>query len=198
MVSDTVKEKIERFKELVKKGYSVSKARRESKLHPPQYKKYYDEIWSDPDMKPYMPQKKTENPQNSQSQASQKSEKPPTIEDADKHLAEYGVKTEENLKSQLERELDELELKRRSIVRAAEKALRLYGGTTLGTTTNGTGEKPKDIIAEFENAFKDFESKRARVKEILERLGFRVKDIYMRRDEVERIILSILFLGASI
>jgi len=80
MASDTVKEKIERFKELVKSGYSVSKARRESKLHPKQYKKYYDEIWSDPDMKPYMPQRA--------------SEKPLSVEEADKRLAEYGVKTE--------------------------------------------------------------------------------------------------------
>ena len=62
MVSDTVKEKIEHFKELMKSGYSVSKAMRESKLYPAQYKKYYDEIWSDPDMKPYMPQKKSEKP----------------------------------------------------------------------------------------------------------------------------------------
>ena len=60
MASDTVKEKIERFKELVKKGYLVSKAMRESKLYPKQYKKYYDEIWSDPDMKPYMPQRASE------------------------------------------------------------------------------------------------------------------------------------------
>jgi len=71
MASDTVKERIERFKELIKSGYSVSKARRESKLHPREYKKYYDEIWSDPDMKPYSPRKKSEDPQTSQSQNSQ-------------------------------------------------------------------------------------------------------------------------------
>jgi len=69
MASDTVKERIERFKELVKSGYSVSKARRESKLYPKQYKKYYDEIWSDPDMKPYMPQKKSEDSQKSDKRA---------------------------------------------------------------------------------------------------------------------------------
>jgi len=142
MVSDTVREKIERFKELVKKGYSVSKAMRESKLHPAQYKKYYDEIWSDPGMKPYMPQKKSEDPQASQSQNSQASEKPPTIEETEK--------------------------------------------------------TPRDIIEEFEAAFRDFEARRARIKEILEKMGFKVEDVYMRRDEVERIILSILFLGASI
>jgi len=184
MVSDTVKEKIERFKELVKKGYSVSKAMRESKLYPKQYKKYYDEIWSDPDMKPYMPQRA--------------SEKPPTIEETEKRLAELGLLTRTSeYQSQLEREVDELELKRQSLLRAAEKAYRLFGGGVPGAsiasqrsapTVSETGEAPRDIIEEFEAAFRDFEAKRARVREVLEKLGFRIEDVYMRRDEVERIV----------
>jgi len=196
MVSDSVKEKIERFKELVKKGYSVSKARRESKLYPPQYKKYYDEIWSDPDMKPYMPQRNSEDPQNSQnsqSQTSQASEKPPTIEETEKRLAELGLLTRTSeYQSQLEREVDELELKRQSLLRAAEKAYRLFGGGVPGAsiasqrsapTVSETGEAPRDIIEEFEAAFRDFEAKRARIKEMLEKMGFRIEDVYMRRDE---------------
>jgi len=207
MVSDTVKEKIERFKELVKKGYLVSKAMRESKLYPKQYKKYYDEIWSDPDMKPYSPRKKSEDPQTSQSQNSQASEKPPTIEETDKRLAELGLVTRPSeYQSQLEKEADELELKRQSLLRAAEKVYRLFGGGVPGASAasqrsasfSETGETPRDIIEEFEAAFRDFEARRARIKELLEKLGFRVEDVYMRRDEVERIILSILFLGASI
>jgi hypothetical protein len=50
-----VDEKIRRFKELVKSGVSISKARRGSGLHSEGYKRYYDEIWSDPDMAPYRP-----------------------------------------------------------------------------------------------------------------------------------------------
>jgi len=56
VASDDVKEKIERFKELIKKGFSVRRALRESGLRPQEYKKYYDEIWSYSEMRPYMPQ----------------------------------------------------------------------------------------------------------------------------------------------
>jgi len=185
MASDTVKERVELFKELIKRGYSVSKARRESKLHPREYKKYYDEIWSDPDMKPYMPQRAFQRA----------SEKPPTIEETEKRLAELGLLTRTSeYQSQLEREVDELELKRQSLLRAAEKAYRLFGGGVPGAsqrstpTVSETGETPRDIVEEFEAAFRDFEAKRARIKEVLEKLGFRIEDVYMRRDEVERIV----------
>ena len=81
-------------------------------------------------MKPYMPRKKSRDPQNSQSQASQNSqasERPPTIDEVDKRLAELGLLTRTSeYQSQLEREADELELKRQSLLRAAEKVYRLF------------------------------------------------------------------------
>ena len=175
------KERVEKFKELVKSGLSVYKALKESGLHPRYYRRHYEEIWSDPGLEPYRPEKFKKR----------MDEKPPEVEEADRRLAELGVKTEvpEHLKSGLEKELEELELKRQSLLRAAEKALRLYGGVAPGApSATVEPNKTRDIIAEFEGALSDFESKRARVKEALERMGLKVEDVYMRKDEVERLV----------
>jgi len=81
-------------------------------------------------MKPYMPRKKSRDPQNSQSQAS---ERPPTIDEVDKRLAELGLLTRTSeYQSQLEREADKL--KRQSLLRAAEKVYRLFGGGVPGAS----------------------------------------------------------------
>ena len=86
-------------------------------------------------MKPYMPQKKSRDPQNSQSQTSQASERPPIIDEVDKRLAELGLLTRTSeYQSQLEREADKLELKRQSLLRAAEKVYRLFGGGVPGAS----------------------------------------------------------------
>jgi len=49
-------------------------------------------------------------------------------------------------------------------------------------------EQKKDPFDELETAFKDFEGKRTKIKEILEKMGFKVEDMYMRRDEAEKLI----------
>lgn len=188
MNTDIVKQRVERFKELVKQGSSIRKAMRECKLQPRNYKKFYDEIWSDPDMEPYRPE----------SFRKRVAEKPPEVEAADERLAGYGIRTEvpEHLKSGLEKELDELELKRKGIVRAAQKALMLYGGgapqvpgaPSITPAEEPVEERPKDIITEFEVAYKDFESTRTKIKGTLEKMGLKVEDVYMKKDEVEKLI----------
>jgi len=44
-----------------------------------------------------------------------------------------------------------------------------------------------ELITEL-RALRDFEAKRARLRKFLERMGFKVEDVYMRRDEVERLV----------
>ena len=100
--------------------------------------------------------------------------------------------------SDLERELSKIEhrLSRvegmlNDLYSALEKVLPSIGtpATPQPPTlaAGGTGEK-KDVVEEFEAALKDFELKRARVKEMLERLGLRVEDVYMKKDEVEKMV----------
>ena len=47
---------IQRFKELIKQGMSVGKAKRESGLSHRMYRQHYDDIWSDPEMAPFKPE----------------------------------------------------------------------------------------------------------------------------------------------
>jgi hypothetical protein len=46
---------IKRFKELIKQGFSVSKAKKESGLSHRKYRQHYEEIWNDPEMAPLKP-----------------------------------------------------------------------------------------------------------------------------------------------
>jgi prefoldin subunit 5 len=122
------------------------------------------------------------------------SQKPPEVVEAERRLAQYGIRTDvpENLKSDLEKELEELEVRKQSVIRAAQKALKLFGSapeTPTPTLQAGEGEeKPRDVIDEFESAYRDFEAKRAKIKETLEKMGLKVEDMYMKRDEVEKLI----------
>lgn len=45
-----VGEKIARFRELIKRGYTVKQAMKESGLSRSEYERFYDEIWSDPEL----------------------------------------------------------------------------------------------------------------------------------------------------
>ena len=163
--------RVKKFKELVKSGMSMRRALKGSGLHPRYYKKHYVEIWSDPELEPYRPERFRELMAKKRSGAE--------YVGASKHG------------SVLEGELEDLELKRQSLLRAADKVHRLFGapGTSPSAgVDSGAGEKPKDVIEEFERAFRDFEAKRARVREVLEGIGFKIEDVYMRRDEVERLV----------
>jgi len=110
------------------------KTKLQSRLHPRYYKERYGEIWSDPELEPYRPERFRKLMDKKQSEAE--------YVGANKH------------RSVLEGELDDLEL---------------------------------ELITEL-RALRDFEAKRARVKEMLERLGLRVEDVYMKKDEVEKMV----------
>jgi len=177
-----VHERVERFKELIKRGYSVRKAQKESKLQPRDYKKFYDQIWSDPDMAPFMPERARKRAERA----------PPEVVEAEERLRKYGVAEE---KTPFEREFEDLERKRKHMLRAAQNILTKYGGIPprpgqppAVPTGVATEKEPVDPFEEFEGAFKAFEEKRARVKTMLERMGFKVEDIYMTREEVEKLI----------
>jgi hypothetical protein len=173
-------ERAKRFKELVKSGMSINRALKESRLHPRYYKQHYMEIWSDPELEPYRPER------FKQMEAS----KPSEVVEAERRLAQYGIRADvpENLKSGLERELEELEIRKQSIIRAAQKALKIFGSAPETMPTGEGDEKPRDVIDEFESAYRDFEAKRAKIKETLEKMGLKVEDLYMKRDEVERLV----------
>ncbi|MDJ0269480.1 MAG: hypothetical protein NXY59_02825 [Aigarchaeota archaeon] len=53
---ERVGERVQRFKELIKQGYRVREALKESGLSGQQYKKHDHEIWSDPEMESYKPE----------------------------------------------------------------------------------------------------------------------------------------------
>jgi len=111
--------RVEKFKELVKSGISIRRALKESRLHLRYYKEHYVEIWSDPELESYRPAKfrKLIAGEVTKMEA-------PKIEGAERRLAEYAI-PEDSAKSQLERELGELELKRRSLAQASARLARL-------------------------------------------------------------------------
>lgn len=181
---EEVKRRVERFKELIKQGYTTTKAKRESKLHPRDYKRFKNEIWSDPDMAPFKP--KTPEKEG---------EKPPPVVEAEKRLKELGVGLEGE--TQFEKDLADLERKRRAMLQAAQRVVTKYspgalpgapGSAPPGPQAPPAKEEKRDIFEEFEMAFKGFESTRSRIKETLDRMGFKVEDIYMKREEVEKLL----------
>ena len=180
-----VKERISRFKELIKQGYSVRKALAESGLGRTLYEKYYDEIWSDPELKDLKPQPVI------QKKPPEESRKEETIEDTLERLKKYGMGDEEL--TPLEREFMDLEEKRKKLLKAAQKIVMMYSPSPEQLEAEEAEkeeeeEKPRDPFEELEAAFKDFEERRKRIREILEKMGFKVEDTYMRRDEVEQMI----------
>ncbi|MBT0160921.1 hypothetical protein G4O51_13155, partial [Candidatus Bathyarchaeota archaeon A05DMB-2] len=56
---------IQRFKELIKQGYSVGKAKKESGLSHRMYRQHYDDIWTDPEMAPLKPEPLFQKEENS-------------------------------------------------------------------------------------------------------------------------------------
>jgi len=89
----SVDEKIRCFEELVKSGYSVGKAQKECRLSSQQYKKYYDLIWSDPEMELYRPRRSFEISSSQSPQGSenlQVSEEQHVVKEIDKLLTGLG------------------------------------------------------------------------------------------------------------
>lgn len=91
---EELKRRIARFKELVRQGKPIRKSLRESGLQPRDYKRYYDDIWGDPDMAGFRPKKAGQREE----------EKPSEVVQAERRLREYGFGVEE--KTQFERDFE--------------------------------------------------------------------------------------------
>jgi hypothetical protein len=186
---EKVAERINKFKELIKQGKSVRKALEESGLHRRDYKKHYDKIWSDPELAPFKPQPRVRvSPPQPPKEPEGKSEE----------KGEGEFKGLEDLLSEetLPFEKEYLELKRReqAMVAAAYRILSQYGVKPPGSgpqpTPPSTQPPPtrKEAIEDFLEAVKAYEEKREKVKEALEKMGFKLEDKYMSREEVDRLI----------
>jgi hypothetical protein len=156
----SLEDKVMRFKELVKRGYSVNKGLKEVGLSKRQYLKRYDGIWGDPEMAQFKP-------------------KPPTAKRPleQRRQAASSTTNPEELKSDFEKRWDEIEREKAAILRAAMKI------TGVREESANPGEK-KDPIKEIEEVIE----RRERMKQLLEKMGLKIEDQYMRRDEVERLI----------
>jgi len=100
----------------------VNRALKESKLHPRYYKQHYEEIWSDPELEPYRHGAK----KLAAERASRRPEEPPTIEETEKRLAQYGLVPGYQYRGEFEKAIDEFALELESLRRAVEKASRLF------------------------------------------------------------------------
>ncbi|MCR6691531.1 MAG: hypothetical protein MRT15_04000 [archaeon YNP-LCB-003-016] len=199
-VKTTVAERINKFKELIKQGKSVRKAMMESGLQPRDYKKHYDEIWSDPEIAAFKPQPRVRvNPPQQLQQQKETSKPEDKPEDKNEEKKGEEPKGLEELLSEetLPFEKEYLELKRReqAMVAAAYRILSQYGVKPPGSgpqpTPPSTQPPPttrKEAIEDFLEAVKAYEEKREKVKEALEKMGFKLEDKYMSREEVERLI----------
>jgi len=180
---ENVKARIDFFKDLVKKKYPIRKAMKESKLQPRDYKKYYDEIWSDPEMQSFRPKPRAE---------ASDSGIPWSVEEADRRLREYGVGNRP--KTAFETEFEELETKGKTMVEAATRVLEKYGRGAPGTPPavqtpkTGSDEEKRDVFDEFKTAITNFETQRAGIKETSEKMGLKVEDLYVKREEVEKLV----------
>jgi len=171
-------DKIKKFKELVKKGYSVRRALKESGLSMRKYRASYDEIWSDPELESFKPESKGDK---------ESSEDSP-VEESERRLAEYLGSG----KTELEKKWEELKAQEAAYLKAAMKIVGMAGMANAGEEDDKPrGEYDGDsfrTLEEFEASLRRFEETRAKIREALEKMGFRVEDVYMRRDDVERAI----------
>jgi len=193
----SVEEKIKRFKELVKQGYSVNKALKEVKLSPTTYNKHRDEIWSDPEMAPFKPKNPFKKPPSTSNPPPQN---PSAQPDQSKPSGEQSeVKGLEDLLGEelhpFEKQFLELEKQREALIQAAYRVLRGSVGRVpqpLGAppATQATQGEAKvgSPVDDFLDAFKKYEDQRQKIREALEKMGFKLEDKYVSREEVERLI----------
>jgi hypothetical protein len=91
-----------------------------------------------------------------------------------------------------EKEYLELKKKEQAMIAAAYRILSQYGGVKPpGSGPPSTQPPPttrKEAIEDFLEAVKAYEEKREKVKEALEKMGFKLEDKYMSREEVERLV----------
>jgi hypothetical protein len=178
-MSTVLEDKIKRFKELVRQGYTVGKALREAKLRGQEYKAHYEEIWGDPEMAQFRP--KSDRKEEVEKGTSDGGVSP-TIESTERLKQYFG----EEEKTELERKWDAMEKERAAIVKAAMKIAGMYGRP--GEIPLLGEREGLDPFEEFQAAFNKFQETRGKIKEMLDKMGFKVEDTYMKRDEVEKMM----------
>jgi len=110
--------------------------------------------------------------------------KPPTVEEAERRIKEY-LSTE--AETEFEKRFLELEGERQKLIKSARKILAKYD-PTYTLSREREDEEDEDPLVDFEEALRSFNERRERMKKLLESMGFRVEDLYMRREEVEKLI----------
>lgn len=144
--------------------------------------KLYNEIWSDPELQPFKRAKKGNGGKTESN----------SIDEVNKRLQTYGVVEEP--KTELEAQYENIEAQRNALLKAAvrvlEKSGMMPGGapTVLKTPRSADGKSEEEILADLDRTIRDFEEKRVKIKETLEKYGFKVEDMYMKREEVEQLL----------
>jgi flagellar motility protein MotE (MotC chaperone) len=112
-------------------------------------------------------------------------DKPPTVEDAERRIKEY-LSTE--AETEFEKRFLELEGERQKLIKAARKILAKYDPSYTLSGEREEDEEDEDPLVDFEETLRSYNEKRERMKKLLESMGFKVEDLYMRREEVEKLI----------
>jgi flagellar motility protein MotE (MotC chaperone) len=108
----------------------------------------------------------------------------PPAEDAEK-ITVYIPDAE----TEFEKQFMKLEEERHRLIKAARKILTRYDPTYIpGGKEEEDEDEDEDPLADFEEILRSYNEKRERMKKLLESLGFKVEDLYMRREEVEKLI----------
>ncbi|MEM2196811.1 MAG: hypothetical protein QW290_07005 [Sulfolobales archaeon] len=186
-IPERLLEKVAAFKEYVKQDKGVAEALALSKLQPRDYIKYYDEIWSDPEIAPFKPKRRRgKSNSNSLNEGKTRSsergfKKPPDVREAEERLELY--KLYEGQKSEIEKRYEELERE----LKGYERVLRRLG---MVSGSQGVVQPPPQLpgIEAIGEELKKLQERRERILEMLKKPGFEVRDEYVRREEVESMV----------
>ena len=179
------KDKVELFKALIREGKSVNKAMRESGLSTYKYQKYYDAIWSDPEMAEFKPQPLfPSNPTGSDSAGDERNQSGETIHQKSEH------KGQPPEAGRLEEALKNIEVDKPPSITPSEalNALkwyqrefrRVFGGSlpvAIGVRPPAQqGKPPEAAVAGYslETSLEKVKAAEEEAKTVLERLGYKV------------------------
>jgi hypothetical protein len=107
----------------------------------------------------------------------------PPAEDAEK-ITVYIPDAE----TEFEKQFMKLEEERQRLIKAARKILAKYDPAYTLSGEREEDEEDEDPLVDFEETLRSYNEKRERMKKLLESMGFKVEDLYMRREEVEKLI----------
>jgi hypothetical protein len=174
-------EKIELFRSLVKEGKSVNKAIQDSGLTRYRYQKYYEEIWSDPEMAAFKPQPlfpKLETSSKSEAENTQTKStretaqpKPPETKALDEALK--GIEAEKTPTITPSEALDALKWYQREFNRVFGRGMPVAVGIKPPAQE---GAPPEAAIAGYgiEGSLKQVKAAEDEAKKLLETLGYKV------------------------